>query len=389
MIAPAQRMSAIKPYVFAGLIQRKEEVRAAGVDVIALDIGSPDLPPGDDIVNALVAAARHPNKHGYGGFTGTPAFRKAFADYYSRRFNIELHPEKEVLPLLGSKEGIYHMAFAYLNPGDVALVPDPGYPAYTGGALLAGATPYPMPLLRERGWLPDFDAIPPDVLAKARLMWLNYPNNPTTAVAPLSFLEAAVAFCRRHNILLCHDNPYCDNVYDGYLAPSVLQVAGAKDTAVEFASLSKSHNMAGMRVGVLMGNAEVVKTVGTLKTNADSGPYLGVQEAAIAALTGDQTWRHEAQEAYRERRDLVVQGLRAMGCQVDAPQATIYVWAGIPAGFNTSAEWAEHLLINKGIVVTPGTAFGEHGEGYVRISLGAPTGRIKQAMDRMTGDVRF
>ena len=385
MIAPAQRMSAIKPYVFAKLIKRKEEIRAGGVDVIALDIGSPDLPPSEAIVDKLVAAARHPNKHGYGGFTGTPAFRKSFADFYSRRFNIDLHPEKEVLPLLGSKEGIYHIAFAYLNPGDVALAPDPGYPTYTSGALIAGATPYFMPLTRERNWLPDFGAIPADVLAKAKLMWLNYPNNPTTGVAPLSFFEEAVAFCRRHNILLCHDNPYCDNGYDGYLAPSVLQVPGAKDVAVEFGSLSKSHNMAGMRVGVLMGNADVIKTVGTLKTNADSGPYMGVQDAAIAALTGDQEWRHEVQEAYQERRDLVVQGLRAMGCQVDVPQATIYVWAGIPSSFSTSADWAEHLLVNKGIVVTPGTAFGEHGEGYVRISLGAPTARIKEALDRMAG----
>lgn len=385
MIALAQRMAVVKPYIFASLNRRKEELAAAGVDVIALDIGSPDLPPSPDIVDALVAAARHPGRHGYGGFTGTQAFRKSFAHYYARRFNVDLDPNKEVLPLLGSKEGIYHLAFAFLNPGDVALVPDPGYPTYTSGALIAGGVPYPLPLTRQRGWLPDLDAVPQDILARARLLWLNYPNNPTAATAPLAFFEQAVGWCRAHSILLCHDNPYCDNTYDGYLAPSVLQAPGAKDTAVEFFSLSKSHNMAGMRVGVLLGNPDVVKAVGTLKQNVDSGSYLGIQEATIAALTGDQEWRSEVQETYRQRRDLIVAALRALGCQVDVPQATIYVWAGIPSGFASSAEWAGYLLDHKGISVTPGTAFGAHGEGYVRISLGAPTARVQEALDRIVG----
>ena len=383
MIAPAQRMSVVKPYVFAKMNKRKDELKAGGMDIIALDMGSPDLPPNDAIVDTLVAAARNPNKHGYGGFTGTATFRKSFTQYYARRFGVELNPEKESLPLLGSKEGIYHTAFAYLNPGDYALIPDPGYPTYTAGTEIAGGIPYYMPLLKENNWLPDLAAIPADVLAKTKLMWLNYPNNPTGATAPLSFFEQVVSFCKQHNILLCHDNPYCENGYDGYQAPSVLQIPGAKDTAVEFFSLSKSHNMAGMRVGVILGNAEAVRLIGMLKSNVDSGPYIGIQDATISALTGDQEWLYERQETYKERRDLVVAGLRAAGCEVEVPQATIYVWAHIPPSFKTASEWAEYLLEKKGISITPGTAFGEHGEGYVRISLGTPTKRIKEAVERI------
>ncbi|HEY3289394.1 MAG TPA: LL-diaminopimelate aminotransferase [Anaerolineae bacterium] len=383
MIAPSQRMSVVKPYVFAKLNKRKDELKAAGMDIIALDMGSPDLPPNSEIVETLVNAARSPNKHGYGGFTGTATFRKSFTQYYARRFNVELDPEKESLPLLGSKEGIYHTAFAYLNPGDVALVPDPGYPTYTAGTEIAGGTPYFMPLLKENNWLPDLDAIPSDVLAKTKLMWLNYPNNPTAGIAPLSFFEKVVAFSKKHNILLCHDNPYCENGYDGYVAPSVLQVPGARDTAIEFFSLSKSHNMAGMRVGVILGNAEAIKLIGMLKSNVDSGPFLGIQDATIAALTGDQEWLYERQETYKERRDIVVAGLRAAGCEVELPKATIYVWARIPKSYATSAAWGEYLLEKKGISLTPGTAFGAHGEGYVRISLGTATKRIKEAMERI------
>ncbi|MCL5997561.1 MAG: LL-diaminopimelate aminotransferase [Chloroflexi bacterium] len=385
MIAPSQRMSVVKPYVFAKLNKRKDELKAGGMDIIALDMGSPDLPPSEAIVDTLVKSARTPTKHGYGGFTGTATYRKSFTQYYARRFGVDLNPEKEALPLLGSKEGIYHTAFAYLNPGDVALVPDPGYPTYTAGTEIAGGTPYFMPLLKQNGWLPDLDAIPAGVLAKTKLMWLNYPNNPTAAIAPMSFFEKVVAFCKQNNILLCHDNPYCENGYDGYMAPSVLQIPGAKDTAIEFFSLSKSHNMAGMRVGVILGNADAVKTIGTLKTNVDSGPFIGVQDATIAALTGDQEWLFERQETYKERRDLVVAGLRAAGCEVEMPKATIYVWARIPSAYKTSSEWAEYLLEKKGVSLTPGTAFGAQGEGYVRISLGTPTPRVKEAMARIAG----
>jgi LL-diaminopimelate aminotransferase len=385
MMKPAQRMQVVKPYIFASLTRRKEELKARGVDVIALDIGSPDLPPAPHVVEALAAAARDPRKHGYGGFTGTLPFRRSFAQFYAQRFGVELDPDREILPLLGSKEGIYHIAFAYLDPGDAALIPDPGYPTYARGALVAGGAPYFLPLIRERGWLPDLEAVPAGVVSKSKLLWLNYPNNPTTAVAPPAFFEQAVAFCARHGILLCHDNPYCENGYDGYQAPSVLQVPGAREVAVEFFSLSKSHNMAGMRVGALLGNADAVRAVRTLKENVDSGHYLGIQDATVAALTGDQAWRSEVQHTYRERRDLIVAGLRALGCRVDLPQATIYVWAGIPDGFASSVAWAGTLMDDKGISVTPGTAFGEHGEGYVRISLGAPTERIREALARMAG----
>lgn len=383
MISPAERMSVVKPYVFAKMNKRKDELKAGGMDIIALDMGSPDLPPNEPIVDTLITAARNANKHGYGGFTGSAAFRKSFTQYYARRFAVDLHPEKEALPLLGSKEGIYHTAFAYLNPGDYALVPDPGYPTYTSGTEIAGATPYFMPLLKANNWLPDLKAIPADVLAKTKLMWLNYPNNPTGAVAPLSFFEQVVGFCKRHNILLCHDNPYCENGYDGYVAPSVLQIPGAKDIAIEFFSLSKSHNMAGMRVGAILGNADAIKMIGMLKTNVDSGPYIGIQDATVAALTGDQEWLYERQETYKTRRDLVVQGLRAAGCEVEVPQATIYVWARIPAEYKTAADWAEYLLEKKGVSLTPGTAFGAQGEGYVRISLGTATNRIKEAVERI------
>ncbi len=383
MIAPAQRMSVVKPYVFAKLNKRKDELKAGGMDIIALDMGSPDLPPNAEIVETLVTSARNPNKHGYGGFTGSAAFRKSFTQYYARRFNVNLDPAQEALPLLGSKEGIYHTAFAYLNPGDYALVPDPGYPTYTAGTEIAGGTPYFTPLLKQNNWLPDLDAIPAEVLSKSKLMWLNYPNNPTTGIATLEFFEKAVAFCRKHNILLCHDNPYCENGYDGYVAPSVLQVPGAKEISIEFFSLSKSHNMAGMRVGVILGNAEAIRMIGMLKTNVDSGPYIGIQDATIAALTGDQEWLFERQETYKERRDIVVAGLRAAGCEVDVPRATIYVWAKIPPAYQSAAGWAEYLLERKGISLTPGTAFGDHGAGYVRISLGTPTARIKEAMERI------
>ncbi len=384
MIAPSQRMSVVKPYVFAKMNKRKDELKAAGMDIIALDMGSPDLPPSKEIVDTLVASAHNPNKHGYGGFTGTATYRKSFTQYYARRFGVELDPEKESLPLLGSKEGIYHTATAYLNPGDIALIPDPGYPTYTAGTEIAGGVPYFMPLLKENGWLPDLGAIPADVLAKTKLMWLNYPNNPTAGIAPLSFFEKTVDFCKQHNILLCHDNPYCENGYDGYVAPSVLQIPGAKDIAIEFFSLSKSHNMAGMRVGVILGNPDAIRLIGMLKSNVDSGPYIGIQDATISALTGDQEWLYERQETYKARRDLVVAGLRAAGCEVETPRATIYVWAKIPAAFATAAAWAEFLLEKKGISLTPGTAFGAHGEGYVRISLGTATKRIKEAMDRIT-----
>jgi LL-diaminopimelate aminotransferase len=429
MIAPAYRMSSVKPHLFAGLNVRKAQLRAAGIDVISLDMGSPDLPPHASIIEALVNSARNPRHHGYGPFSGTPAVKRAFAEFYARRFGVQLNPDKEVLLLIGSKEGIYHLSFAYLDPGDVALIPDPGYPTYAAAAQLAGATPHFISLNAAPGfnstngstygytdaeapsaslrtslagsltsprhpakastsdwtsdWLPELNTIPPRVLVKAKLLWLNYPNNPTTAIAPLSFFEQAVDFCRQHDVLLAHDNPYCENGYDGYRAPSVLQVKGAKDVAVEFFSLSKSHNMAGMRVGALVGNAEVVQTVAALKSNVDTGSFQAIQDAAVAALIGDQGWLRVREDEYRSRRDVCIAGLREAGCDAATPRATIYVWAKLPPRAQSSAAWAEEILTHTGVSITPGTAFGAGGEGYFRVSLTAPAARLDEAMSRI------
>lgn len=396
--------------MFAQLNRRKAELRSVGVDVIALDMGSPDLPPDRPIVEALVKSARNPNHYGYSSFIGSPAVRRAFAEFYARRFGVALDPEKEVLLLIGSKEGIYHLSFAYLDPGDIALIPDPGYPTYAAAAQLAGATPHFMPLnvasvlsskngrteveasagspyhpakASASNWLPDFDAIPSDILTQAKLLWLNYPNNPTASIAPLSFFEQAVAFCRQHNLLLVHDNPYSETGYDGYRAPSILQVPGAKDVAVEFFSLSKSHNMAGMRVGALVGNAAVVETVAALKSNVDTGSFIAIQDAAVEALTGDQSWLEARQGIYRQRRDVVVAALREAGCAVETPRATIYVWAQLPPSAPSSAAWCMQVLEATGVSLTPGTAFGQQGEGHVRVALTAPVKRLQEAMERV------
>lgn len=384
---PAQRMNALPPYVFARLGIRVNELLSQGADVIRLDIGSPDLPPAPHIIEAMERAVCDPHKHGYPGFHGTPAFRQAVADYYASRFHVKLDPTREIVGLLGSKEGIANMALAWLDPGDLALIPDPGYPTYTTGPRLAGATIYPMPLSEENGFLPDLRAIPAEVATRARLMWLNYPNNPTGAVASLEFLAEAVDFCRQHDILLCFDAPYCDICFDGYVAPSILQIPGAKEVAIEFNSLSKSYNMAGWRVGMAVGNPIAVEALARVKTNIDSGIFLAIQEAAIAALTGDQSWLEERNAIYQERRDLIVQTLNEIGLHATTPQAGLYVWPRIPAS-HTSAEAAERLLEEAHISVTPGTAFGPHGEGYLRFSLGAPTDRVREAMKRIR-QVRF
>ncbi|BCX02533.1 MAG: LL-diaminopimelate aminotransferase [Candidatus Roseilinea sp.] len=400
MIPPARRMSAVKPHLFARLNRRKAELRAAGVDVIALDMGSPDLPPAPHIVEALVRSARRPDSYGYGEFSGSSAVKRAFARFYAQRFGVELNPEREVLLLLGSKEGIYHLSFAYLDSGDVALVPDPGYPTYASAARLAGATVHAVRLERARGangvgsvssvgggedvmWLPVLESIPEDVVARAKVLWLNYPNNPTASIASRAFFEHAVAFCRQRGILLAHDHAYSETGYDGYRAPSVLQVRDAKDVAVEFFSLSKAYNVAGMRVGALVGHPEVVKTVAALKSNVDTGAFAAIQDAAVAALTGDQAWLEERQEIYRRRREVCVAALRALGCEVALPRATIYLWARLPRGEVDSAAWCTAVLEATGVSFTPGVAFGQNGEGHFRVALTAPLERLREAMERL------
>jgi LL-diaminopimelate aminotransferase len=377
----AQRVGNVPPYVFAGLEKRLAELATAGKDIIRLDIGSPDQPPSPQIIESLYESAKDPTHHGYAGFFGIPPLRRAIADYYLRRFDVQLDIKTEVLPLIGSKEGILNLAWTYVDPGDVVLVPDPGYPTYTGGALLAGGEVCRVPLDGKRGWLPDF-AIPQASLKRAKLLWLNYPNNPTAATASLEFFAQAVAFARRNDILLAHDNPYCDVCFDGYVAPSLLQVPGAKDVAVEFNSLSKSYNMGGWRVGMAVGNAEAIGALSQLKSNIDSGLFRAIQDAAVVALTGDQEWLSERNEVYAHRRDIVLKALPKAGMSADMPKSTIYVWAKIPSGY-ASADFCSRLLDKTGVSITPGPAFGEQGEGYVRISLGQKTERIAEAMERL------
>lgn len=378
----AKRLSSLPPYLFAEMDQRLAELRARGVDVIRLDIGSPDMPPNGEIIEALARSARRPDRHGYPGYYGLLELRRAIADYYARRFGVELDPEGEVLALIGSKEGLANLSLAFLDSGDVALVPDPAYPTYELGAYLAGGTVYHLPLLAERDFLPDLATIPAEVVRRAKLLWLNYPNNPTSAVASLEFFAEAVAFAREHDLLLCHDAPYCDITYEGYRPPSLLQVEGAKEVAIEFNSLSKTYNMAGWRIGMVVGNRAAIKALAQVKTNVDSGVFTAIQEAAVVALTGDQTWLESRNAIYQERRDIILEGLAAVGIKARKPLATLYVWAEVPEGY-TSAEFAGKLLAEKGVSFTPGSAYGKYGEGYLRISVGMATPRVREAMERL------
>jgi len=381
---PANRIVNLPPYPFARLGRRIAEFKAQGMDVIRLDIGSPDLPPPQPIINALCRSAHDPHHHGYAGYYGIPALRQAMAAYYQRRFGVTLDPDNEVVPLIGSKEGIVNIALAYLDPGDVALVPDPGYAPYTMGAYLACGRVETFPLLAERNYLPDLDAIPADLADRAKLIWLNYPNNPTGATATLEFFAEVVAFAREHDLLICHDAPYCDLTYDGYVAPSILQVEGAREVAIEFNSLSKMYNMAGWRVGMAVGNQQALEGLARVKTNIDSGMFRAIQDAAVEALTGDQSWLPERNAIYQERRDIILAGLAAVGIHARKPEASLYVWAPVPEGY-TSDDFATRLLEEKGVSVAPGTVFGAHGEGYMRVSLGAATERIREAMERLAG----
>ncbi|HID64108.1 MAG TPA: aminotransferase class I/II-fold pyridoxal phosphate-dependent enzyme [Anaerolineae bacterium] len=379
---PAKRLSDLPPYLFAQLGQRIAELRAQGIDVIRLDIGSPDMPPDDEIIEALARSARQPDRHGYAGYYGLPELRQAIADYYARRFGVDLDPDGEVLPLIGSKEGLAHLALAFLDPGDLALVPDPAYPTYEMGAYLAGGTTHRFPLLAERDFLPDLEAIPTEVARQAKLLWLSYPNNPTGGLASLEFFAEAVAFTRKHNLLLCHDNPYSEVTYEGYRPPSLLQVEGAKEVAIEFNSFSKTYNMAGWRIGMVVGNRAALKALAQVKTNVDTGIFTAIQEAAVAAVTGDQTWLENRNAIYQERRDIILEGLAAVGIKARKPLATLYIWAEVPEGYS-STEFTSKLLTEQGVSFAPGSAYGECGEGYMRISVGVPTPRVREAMERL------
>lgn len=385
---PADRIASFKPYFFASLNQKITALKAKHVDVIRIDMGSPDLPPADFIIEALNQSARRPDVHGYTPNGGTPAFRQAIATYYQRRFNVELDPKTETLTLLGSKEGLFNLSQVLVNPGDVVLVPDPGYPVYSASGIIAGAEIFTMPLLPQNGFLPDLDAIPAEIARRAKILWLNYPNNPTGAVAPFEFLEKAVAFARQYNILLAHDAPYADVCFDGYVAPSILQVPGARDVAVEFNSLSKAYNMAGWRLGMAVGNAKAIGYLHTYKSQMDSSHFQPVLDAGIAALTGDQSWIEPRNLIYKERRDIVVKGLTEAGFSFLVPPAAIYVWARLPEPFTDAMSFCDRLLEETGVSTTPGDVYGKFGKGYLRISLGTATDRMQEAMRRLTAWVR-
>jgi len=368
--------------IFASLVAKVVDFQASGIDVIRLDIGSPDLPPATYIIDTLSQSAIKPTAHGYQSHRGSPALREAWAEMYQRVHGVQIHPD-DVLPLLGSKEGVFHLSQAMLNPGDVVLVPDPGYLTYTQGALFAGAQPFFVPLLPENGYLPDLSNIPQDICKRAKILWLNYPNNPTAAVATLDFFTQAVEFCRQNQILLCHDAAYTQVTFGNTYAPSVLEVPGSEEVCLEFSTLSKSHNMAGWRVGAVIGNAETLAALLRLKTHTDSGHFGPIMDASIAAMLGDQSWLKERNKIYQERRDIVINGLRSIGFNLQQPQASLYVWCPLPEGWDSSDEFVLTLLEQAQVSMAPGTVFGSGGEGFVRISIVQPADRLKLAMERI------
>jgi len=378
----AQRLRLLPPYLFKEIDRAREAARAHGVDIIDLGVGDPDLPTAPHIVARLQQAAENPARHRYPSYEGMLAFRQAVAGWYRTRFGVELDPEREVVALIGSKEGIAHAALAFLDPGDAALVPSPGYPVYNIGTLFAGAEPVFMPLLAANGFLPDLDAIPREGLRRARLMWLNYPNNPTGAVADLDFYRRVADFAREHDLLVCSDLAYSEMAYGGLRPPSFLQVPGAKEICIEFHSLSKTYCMTGWRIGFAVGNAEAVAALGGVKSNVDSGAFEAVQEAATLALTADQGTVERMRQTYGERAEVLYRGLTSLGLKLARPQATFYAWVEVPRGFD-SASFARHLLEKAGIVCTPGNGFGAPGEGYVRFTFTVPVPRIEEAVARI------
>ncbi|MDY6142621.1 MAG: LL-diaminopimelate aminotransferase [Arcanobacterium sp.] len=378
----ADSLKNIKPYLFATIDKKRDALRTQGVDVISLGIGDPDQPTPAHIVDAMAEAIKNPAFHQYPDYAGSIEYRTACAQYMDRRFGVDVDPDTEVLALIGSKEGIAHLHTAFVNPGDYVLAPSIGYPVYSIGATLMHANTYFMPMTADNGFLADFDHIPADVLAKAKIMFLGYPNNPTGAIAPVEYFDKAIAFCREHGILLAHDNAYADLSYDGYVAPSILERPGAKEVCIEFFSLSKPYNMTGWRIGFAVGNEEAVQALGVVKNNLDSGQFTAIQAAGIEALTGTQDNVAEMCEFYARRRDLVVDALHAIGVECESPKATIYIWAKVPHGY-TSESFAEALLEKAHVIVTPGSGYGPDGEGYIRISLTTPDDRLLEAVERM------
>ncbi len=378
----AKRLERLPPYLFVEMSRKIAQKRAQGVNVISFAIGDPDLPTPPHIVEALRTASLDPANHRYPETEGLPQLRRAIAAWYRRRFGVELDPDEEVLPLIGSKEGIGHMALCLIDPGDIALVPDPGYPVYAMGTIIAGGEPYYLPLREENGFLPDLSQVPSQVLARAKVLWINYPNNPTGAVADLKFFEQVVHFAQQNDLVVCHDAPYTEVTFDGYEAPSFLQVPGAKEVGVEFHSFSKSYNMTGWRIGMAVGNARLIRALRDVKSNLDSGIPQAIQLMAIAALEGPQECIAQHNAVYQRRRDLLVQTLRDLGLRVQPPLASLYIWARVPEG-DTSLSFTQRLLDEVAVVVTPGSGYGPSGEGYIRLSLTVPEEDFQEGLRRL------
>jgi LL-diaminopimelate aminotransferase len=378
----SKRIEKLAPYLFVQISRKIAEKKARGEDVISFGIGDPDIPTPAHILQRLVEASKDPANHRYPETDGLPELRKAIAEWYERRFGVSLDPDKEVLPLIGSKEGIGHIALCFIDPGDIALVPDPAYPVYAAGTMFAGGEAYYLPLKEENDFLPDLEAIPAKILDKARILWLNYPNNPTGAVAKLDFFERAISFAQKHNLCICHDGPYSEVAYDGYKPVSFMQARGARETGVEFHSLSKTYNMTGWRIGMAVGNAKAIEALMRIKSNLDSGIPQAIQHAAIAALRGPQDCIQEHNAVYQKRRDLLLQAILKLGLKARTPKASLYVWAKVPHGY-TSADFAERLLEKASVVVTPGSGYGKAGEGYVRFSLTLADDRFMEGIRRL------
>jgi LL-diaminopimelate aminotransferase len=378
----AKRIKNLPPYLFASIDKMKQEAIKNGMDIINLGIGDPDIPTPPNIVKRLQEAVKNEKYHQYPSYEGLLIFRQAVAEWYKKRFNVKLNPEDEVLTLIGSKEGIGHFPLAYINPGDVALVPSPAYPVYNAGTLFAGGQSYIMPLKKKNNFLPDIDAIPARIARKAKIMFINYPNNPTSAVAEREFYERVIKFALKYNIIIAHDAAYSEMYYDNYRPMSFLEIDGAKDVGIEFHSLSKTYNMTGWRIGFAVGNKDIISALGKVKSNLDSGVFEVVQEAGIEALTCDQSIADDIRKIYQERRDILVAGLKSLGMEVEAPKATFYIWLKTPKGFK-SADYTARLLNKAGIVTTPGNGFGKDGEGYIRMALTVKKERMLEAIERM------
>jgi len=382
-IERADRLKVLPPYLFAEIDRKKAELAEKGVDIISLGVGDPDLPTPPHIIERLKRASDITVNHQYPTYEGMPAFRQSVADWYSSRFGVDLDPEKEIVSLIGSKEGIAHIPLAFINPGEVVLCADPGYPVYRIGTIFAGGEPVNMPLLKENDFLPDLESIPDDILKRARMMFINYPNNPTAASADTDFFQSVVEFAAKNEIMVCHDAAYTEVYYDDEPPHSFLEIPGAKEIGVEFHSLSKTYNMTGWRIGFACGNPEVIAGLGSIKANIDSGIFQAVQEAGIEALGSDQKPVADLRRIYQKRRDLACDFLEKMGFAFSVPKATFYLWAGVPEGVS-SADFASRVLSETGVILTPGNGFGESGEGYFRISLTVNDERLTEALTRMS-----